>query len=109
MNQLSSKDFPLFLTIKRMLYMLDASTKYPFFSRDSSGRQVGLEANVEWSNEQGGVFMINQYHKNQTNYDHFIKQLGQKIIDLNADFDGHDSEEKENDKETEATQEQEEK
>ena len=63
MEELSSEDFPLFLTVKRLIYMLDASTDFPFFSRDNSGKQIGLESNVEWHNEQGGVFMINQYHK----------------------------------------------
>lgn len=82
MEELSSEDFPLFLTVKRFLYMLDASTDFPFFARDKGGKQIGLESNVEWHNEQGGVFMINQYHKNQTNYDSIIKELGQKLIDF---------------------------
>ena len=64
MEELSSEDFPLFLTVKRLIFMLDASTDFPFFARDKSGKQIGLESNVEWHNEQGGVFMINQYHKN---------------------------------------------
>ena len=63
MEELSNTDFPLFLTTKRLIYMLDASTEYPFFARDKSGKQIGLESNVEWHNEQGGVYMINQYHK----------------------------------------------
>ena len=64
-SQLSQKDYPLFLTVKRLIHMLDASLRYPFFSRDSDGKQVGLQGNLEWSNEQGGVFMINQYYKKQ--------------------------------------------
>ncbi len=38
MDELSSEDFPLFLTVKRLLFMIDASTDFPFFSRDSSGQ-----------------------------------------------------------------------
>ena len=82
MEELSSEDFPLFLTVKRLIYMLDASTDFPFFSRDNSGKQIGLESNVEWHNEQGGVFMINQYHKSQTNFDGILKDLGKKLIDF---------------------------
>ena len=59
MEQLSSDDFPLFLTVKRLLYMLDASTEYPFFARDKSGNQIGMDTNVQWHNEAGGVLMIN--------------------------------------------------
>ena len=87
MEELSSEDYPLFLTVKRLIYMLDASTDFPFFARDKGGKQIGLESNVEWHNEQGGVFMINQYHKNQTNYDSMVKELGQKLIDFHQEVD----------------------
>jgi len=60
---LNADHFPLFVTIKRLLYMLDASTDHPFFSRDASGKLVGMESRADWHNEQGGVFMINQYHR----------------------------------------------
>ena len=82
MEELNSQDFPLFVTVKRLIYMLDASTDFPFFSRDKSGKQIGLESNVEWHNESGGVFMINQYHKSQTNFDGLLRDLGQKLIDI---------------------------
>lgn len=59
MDELSSEDFPLFLTVKRLLFMIDASTDFPFFSRDSSGQQIGMDSNVQWHNESSGVFMIN--------------------------------------------------
>ena len=64
-SQLTQRDYPLFLTVKRLIMMFDASTRYPFFARDANGNQVGLSGNLEWSNEQGGVFMINQYFKKQ--------------------------------------------
>ena len=37
MDYLTSGDFPLFLTVKKLLYMLDATTNHPFFCRDSQG------------------------------------------------------------------------
>jgi len=75
MDYLTSDDFPLFLTVKKMLYMLDATTDYPFFVRNSTGDQVGMEGTAGWHNEGsaggqgGGVFMINNYHRNDTNFD----------------------------------------
>ena len=63
MDMLSSDDFPLFLTVKRLLYMLDASTDFPFFARDNKGEMIGMDTNVQWHNESGGVLMINQYYK----------------------------------------------
>ena len=59
MSDLNSDDFPLFLTIKRLLYMIDASTNFPFFARNNEGKQISMDSNVEWHNESGGVFMIN--------------------------------------------------
>ena len=59
MKSLNSDHFPLFVTVKRLLYMLDASTPQPFFSRDAEGQLVGMSSRAEWHNEQGGVFMIN--------------------------------------------------
>ena len=38
MDQLNNDDFPLFLTIKRLIYMIDASTEFPFFARDNQGK-----------------------------------------------------------------------
>jgi hypothetical protein len=77
MSQLKQSDYPLFLTVKRLILMLDASTWYPFFSRDSEGKQVGLNGNLEWSNEQGGVFMINQYYRRtQEDFDSLVQTLG---------------------------------
>ena len=52
--------------------MLDASTKFPFFARDAEGKTVGLSGNLEWSNEQGGVFMINQYQRQSKNLDDLV-------------------------------------
>jgi hypothetical protein len=69
MDYLNSEDFPLFLTVKRLLYMLDASTDFPFFARDKNGDQIGMDTNVQWHNESGGVFMINQYFKSSTSLD----------------------------------------
>jgi hypothetical protein len=87
MNLLSSDDFPLFLTVKRLLYMLDASTDFPFFARDSQGKMIGMDTNVQWHNESGGVLMINQYYKQTNELDQQLKQLGTKFMDFAAELE----------------------
>jgi len=56
--------------------MIDASLDFSFFSRNFEGKVIGLESNVEWHNESKGVFMINNYYKEQKDYDAKIKLLG---------------------------------
>ena len=63
MDGLNTDHFPLFVTIKRLIYMLDASLDHPFFSRAVDGKIVGMDSSVEWHNETKGVFMINHYFK----------------------------------------------
>ena len=60
---LSSHHFPLFLTVQRLVYMLDASLRRSFFSRTSQGRVIGMESSLGWHSEDQGVFMINQDFK----------------------------------------------
>jgi len=52
--------FPLFLTLKQLLFMLDASLYESFFYRDATNRIVGMDNNLSWHNENKGLFMINQ-------------------------------------------------
>ena len=47
-----------------------------------------MNANVQWHNESGGVFMINQYFKSNTDFDKQIKQLGLKLLDYTAELEG---------------------
>ena len=90
MEDLSKDDFPLFLTVKRLLYMIDASTDFPFFCRDNKGDQIGMETAAEWHNEQGGVFMINNYQKNERNFDKYVAEFGVKLLDMEAALEGGD-------------------
>ena len=78
---LSNDTFPCFLTVKKLIYMLDASLTYPFFSRSIDGSLYGMNASTEWHNEtKQGTFMINQYHKNAYDFTKKIKRLGKKVI-----------------------------
>jgi len=92
MDELSNEDFPLFLTVKRLLYMLDATTTYPFFARNNEGKQISMDSGVEWHNEAGGVFMINQYYKGGQGYENALKDLGQKILEIQGNFEEEDDE-----------------
>lgn len=82
LGHLNAKHFPLFVTVKRLINMLDASLEHPFFSRNAEGNIVGMESNVEWHNESKGVFMINQYFKQNKDYTEKIKALGKKMTAL---------------------------
>jgi hypothetical protein len=59
MDALNSDHFPLFVTVRRLIYMLDASLDNSFFSRNFEGQIIGMESGVQWHNENRGVFMIN--------------------------------------------------
>ena len=63
MSDMRNEDFPAFLTIKRLVYMIDASVRRPFFARNIKNEIIGLESQAEWHNEQKGVLMINNYFK----------------------------------------------
>ena len=76
--------------MKRLVDMMDASTWYPFFARDSDGRQIGLNGNLEWSNEQGGVFMINHYFRQHQDFDELVQGLGQKILEYSSAIEVQD-------------------
>jgi len=58
-EKLNQDHYPLFVTIKRLIYMLDASMDHSFFSRNAEGKIIGMDSNVEWHNESRGVLMIN--------------------------------------------------
>jgi len=60
---LQPNNFPLFVTVQRLIYMMDASLENSFFSRDSSNKIMGMENNLGWHREDRGVFMINQDFK----------------------------------------------
>ena len=68
-DDLKSNHFPLFVTVKRLIYMLDACLSYSFFSRDHNNNIIGLDSNLGWHNESKGVMMINHYYKESIDYD----------------------------------------
>ena len=80
-SELKSDNFPCFLTVKKLIYMIDASLSYPFFSRSSDGKIYGMDSSTEWHNEsKQGAFMINQYHKDNYDFSKKVKQLGRRIV-----------------------------
>jgi superfamily I DNA/RNA helicase len=82
-GDLASDDFPCFLTVKKLIYMLDASLTYPFFSRGVDGRIYGMDSSTEWHNEnKQGTFMINQYYKDAYDYSKKLKKLGKTIVQV---------------------------
>ena len=50
-NNLQDGHFPIFLTVQRLVYMLDASLNRSFFSRSQDGKIIGMESSLGWHNE----------------------------------------------------------
>ena len=61
LHQIANKDFPIFLTVKKLIFMIDGSLNFPFFKRNEKGEVMGLDQNNLWHNEGDGVLMINNY------------------------------------------------
>ena len=67
LNKVKDEQFPLFLTVRRLMLMIDGTLKKPFFARNEEGQIIGLEGNTEWHNENRGVLMINSTYKYEGN------------------------------------------
>lgn len=65
MNMLNDDDFPLFFTVRRLIFMIDASLRRPFFARDITGKVIGTGSNFEWHNEYKGSLKISRDYKSQ--------------------------------------------
>ena len=65
MRQIREEDFPLFLTIRKLILMIDGSLTRPFFTRDLQNRVIGMSLGFEWHTEVKGVTMINEEFKQE--------------------------------------------
>ena len=70
MNLLRDEDFPLFFTVRRLVFVVDASLRRPFFARDIMGRVIGSGTNFEWHNEYKGSLRISKDYKNHLRKTH---------------------------------------
>ena len=84
-DDLRPHHFPLFLTVKRLIYMMDACLSYSFFSRDHNNNIVGMDQNLGWHNETRGVMMINHYFKESIDYDQQLAKFGKEILEMDKD------------------------
>ena len=76
----------MFLTVKQLLHMLDASLYESFFYRDAENKVVGMDNNLTWHNENKGLFMINQQFKTDQNYDQLLLDFTNEVMnDVEAD------------------------
>jgi hypothetical protein len=60
---MTDDNFPLFVTIRRLIFMIDATLKGPFFARNVNGGIIGMSGNYVWHNEHKGVLVINKEFK----------------------------------------------
>ena len=76
LRSIPKSEYPLFLTVKKLIYMLDGNWSYSFFSRDSSNKIYGMDSSNEWHNEgKQGALMINQYQRENIDYDTKLKHI----------------------------------
>ena len=70
----------MFLTVQRLVYMLDASCYTSFFSRRSDGKIIGMESSLGWHSEDQGVFMINQDYKQSDDIKQQIQEFELQVL-----------------------------
>ncbi|OMJ83259.1 hypothetical protein SteCoe_15847 [Stentor coeruleus] len=70
MNFIKDEDFPLFYTVRRLIFMIDASLRRPFFARDINGKVIGAGTNFEWHNEYKGSLKISKDYKMHVRRNH---------------------------------------
>ena len=63
MNSLRDEDFPVFYTFRRLVLMIDASIRYPFFPRDLHGQIIGSGKNSDWTSEYVSSMKISKTNK----------------------------------------------
>lgn len=84
MSYVTDDDFPLFVTVRKLILMIDGSLHRPFFDRTKSGKVIGSSTNFEWHNELVGSLKISKNYKKQ-------KKMHESTIeeddDLINDFD----------------------
>lgn len=86
-SSLKKEHFPLFTTIQKLIYMLDASLPNSFFTRDSNDNIIGMDSQLGWHSECGGeasqgAMMINTHHRTTIDYDAQIQRFGEKVIQM---------------------------
>jgi hypothetical protein len=85
-EDLKPQHFPLFLTLKQLLFMLDASLYDSFFFRDAENKVIGMENNLTWHNENKGLFMINQQYKTDADYNKLLLEFTSEVLnDVDAE------------------------
>jgi len=91
LDGIDEHDFPLFLTVRRLVMMIDGTLARPFFSRNLDGKIVGTDSNAQWHNEQKGVLMISNYHKKLGNFEEFLEERKKdNESDLSSDSEDDD-------------------
>jgi hypothetical protein len=84
-EDLLPRHFPLFITVKQLLFMIDASLYWAFFCRDKQNKVMQLDNNLTWHNENKGLYMINTAHKNVANYDELLLKYAKELIEGEID------------------------
>lgn len=81
---IKDNEFPAFLTIRKLILMIDGAMVRPFFSRNVSKQVVGTDSKANWHNENSGVVMIENFRKKFKGDD---EEINEDISDNDDDND----------------------
>lgn len=91
-RNIDEKDFPLFLTVRRLVLMIDGTLARPFFTRNYHNQVIQSDMNAQWHNEMKGVLMIDDYHKKigTAVQEAAPAEDEEKILSSDSDYDPND-------------------
>lgn len=88
MEFLRDEDFPLFVTVRKVIFMVDAAMKRPFFARDHDCNVIGSNSKFQWHNELKGALVINKEFKQQRQTEDIGKiEISSSDSDEELEFD----------------------
>ena len=68
----------MFLTVKKLVMLIDGCLYEPFFVRNRECQVIGLDSNAQWHTETKGVMMIRNYYRKIQDEDKPAKKAGHK-------------------------------
>lgn len=95
LSTVESDDFPLFLTIRRLIFMVDGCFYHSFFVRNQKGEIIGQNSSSQWHNENKGVMLINRYFKAPKSETPVSKDLANlnEILESSSESESEEEEE----------------
>ena len=82
LSDVKDEDFPMFITLRNFLYMLDGTLEEPFFARESNGRIQGADKAFTFQEELG---FVNVVHRKTTTIEAALEDLLEENENYNSE------------------------